>query len=312
MKYQRALTIFLQLMLCFLFMPALIAQSDTLKKPRIGNHIFTPITYSNLPFTNSYISTHTGIGTTSGLVTTPFDLQLKGLEGEVSFVELGFSYQQRVRDWLAVYMELSLSARVGTEFQSILAQGFSAITSFAIGWHIKLYEGEKSRLSMILELQNHSGSFINVLGFVEDIINNHPYPTLNETVPVLAIASGLRYAYALNETVGFKSSAKLAYGETYTRGSYGFAFDGGAGIDLNFYPRYSVPVGFVLTYDITTMPGFVYVDGQASQMIQTKIAYTKASDFNLGLEFSYFKYPLVNQSSPVTALSVGLAARYYF
>lgn len=312
MKYQRALTIFLQLMLCFLFMPALIAQSDTLKKPRIGNHIYTPITYSKLPFTNSYISTHTGIGTTSGLVTVPNYLQLQGLEGEVSFVELGFSYQQRVRDWLAVYMELSLSARVGTEFQSMLAQGFSAITSFNIGWHVKLYEGEKSRLSMILELQNHRGSFINVLGFVEDIINNHPYPTLNETVPVLAIASGFRYAYALNETVGFKSSAKLAYGETYTRGSYGFAFDGGAGIDLNFYPRYSVPVGVVLTYDITSMPGFVYVEGKASQMIQTKIAYTKASDFSLGLEFSYFKYPLVNQSSPVTAVSVGLAARYYF
>ena len=105
---------------------------------------------------------------------------------------------------------------------------------------------------------------------------------------------------------------KMAYGETYTRGTYGFALEGGAGIDLNFYPRYSVPVGLVLTYDITSMPDFVYVDGQVSQMIQTKIAYTKASDFNLGIEFSYFKYPLVNQSSPVTALSFALAARYYF
>jgi hypothetical protein len=293
-------------------MPVLKAQTDTLKKPSIGNHIFTPITYSNLPFTNSYFSTHTGIGTTFGLVTEPFDLALEGFSGEVTFVEMGFAYQQRVRERLAGYINLTISARVGTEFQSILAQGFSAITSFEIGWHFRLVEGKKSLLSMILELQNHKGSFVNVLGFVKDIIDEHPNPSLNETVPVLALATGLRYAYALNETIGFKASAKLAYGETYTRGAYGFAFDLGAGVDLNFYPRFSVPLGLVVTYDITSMPDFVYVEGEESQMIQAKIAYTKASDFSLGIEYSYMKYPLLNQDKPVTAQSIALAARYYF
>ena len=310
--YMKAGVRFLQLVLCFLLVPGLNAQSDTLNQPSIDKHVFIPVTYSKLPFTNSYFSTHTGIGTTSGLVTKAFDLQLKGLEGEVSFVEMGFTYQQRVRDRFAAYVDLVISARVGTELQSILAQGFNAITSFDIGWHIKLREGKKSQLSMIIELQNHKGSFVNVLGFVKDIIEENPNPTLNETIPVLAAATGLRYAYALNETVGFKTSAKLAYGETYTRGNYGFAFDLGAGIDLNFYPRFSVPVGFVLTYDITSMPDFVYVEDERSQMIQAKIAYTKASDFNLGIEFSYMKYPFLNLDKPVTAFQAALAARFYF
>jgi hypothetical protein len=86
----------------------------------------------------------------------------------------------------------------------------------------------------------------------------------------------------------------------------------GAGVDLNFYPRFSVPLGLVVTYDITSMPDFVYVEGEESQMIQAKIAYTKASDFSLGIEYSYMKYPLLNQDKPVTAQSIALAARYYF
>lgn len=310
--YRLARHIVFPALLIFLIASGLKAQSDTLKKPSAGNHIFTPITYSSLPFTNSYFSTHTGVGTTSGLVSEISSLPFEGLQGEVSFVEMGFSYQQRVRERLAGYINLTISARVGTDFQSMIAQGFSAITSFDIGWHFKLLEAKKSQLSMVLELQNHKGSFVNVLGFVQDIINEHPNPSLNETIPVLALATGLRYAYAISETIGIKSSAMLAFGETYTRGVYGLAFDAGIGIDFDFFPRFSVPIGLVLAYDITSMPDFVYVDGKESQIIQAKIAYTKASDFSLGLEFSFMKYPFLNQAKPVTAFSAALAARYYF
>jgi hypothetical protein len=201
---------------------------------------------------------------------------------------------------------------VGTELQSILTQGFSTITSFDIGWHFRLSEGEKYRLSGIIELQNNKGGFVNLLGFVQDIINEYPNPSLNETVPLLVFASGLRYAYALNETIGFKASAAMAYGETYTRGENGFSFDGGAGVDFNLYPKYSIPIGFVVIYDITTMPDFVYLEGEKAQMIQAKIAYSKASDFSLGIEFAYNKYPFLNQEKPVALRTIALSARYYF
>ena len=310
--YHRTLNILFLWILGFLVMPALKGQSDTLKVPRVGNHVFTPVSYSKLPLITTHFSTNTGIGSTSGLVSNIGDLPVKGLAGEVTFIEMGFAYQQKVRDWLAGYINLNMSARVGTELQSILTQGFSAITSFDIGWHIKLAEGKKSLLSGAIELQNHKGSFTNILGFVEDIINDHPNPSLSETVPLLVFATGLRYAYGLNETIGFKTSASLAYGETYTRGENGYAFDGSAGVDFNFYPRYSVPVAFVLNYEITSMPDFVYVAGKESQIIQVKIAYSKASDFNLGIEFAYMKYPLNNQEKPVSVKYAALTARYYF
>lgn len=312
MTYQRIVKTLVLVVLGSLLTPALKAQSDTLKIPMVGNHVFTPITYSKLPLISTHFSTHTGIGSSSGLVSNIGELPVQGLPGEVTFIEMGFVYQQKVRDWLAAYVDLTLSARVGTELQSILTQGFSSITSFDIGWHIRIAEGKKSLLTGVFELQNHKGSFTNVLGFVEDILNDHPKPSLSETVPLLVFATGLRYAYGLSETIGFKASTKLAYGETYTRGQYGFSFDGGAGVDFNFYPRYSVPVGLVFIYEITSMPDFVFVDGERSQIIQAKIAYTKASDFSLGIELAYMKYPFSNQEKPVSVNYAALSARYYF
>jgi len=291
------------------------AQSDSIKRPSVGNHYFTPITQSNMPSTNTYLSTLTGFGQTLDLV-HQLELidgaPLIGLQGEVTFIDVGFAYQQRVRDWLAAYISLNVSARIGTELQSILTQGVSTIGGFEIGWHIKLLETEKIALSTNIELQNLEGNFVNVLGFVNDIIDGHPNPSLNKTVPVLAFSTGLRFAWGLNDLIGIKASANMAYGETYNRGENGFSLSTGAGIDFDFYPRYSLPVGLVIHYNISSMPEIVYVDDKYAQILQTKLAYTKASDFNLGIEFSYMKVPFINQEKSPSVYSVALAARYYF
>lgn len=291
------------------------AQSDSTKRPSLGEHVFTPVTNSNLPFINTYFSTLTGFGQTLNLthqIDLPDNIQFGGLAGEVTFIDMGFAYQQRVRDWLAAYITLNVSARLGTQLQSILAQGFSTISSFKIGWHIKLAEGNKFALSTIVELQNNQGSLVSVLGFIKDVINDHPNPSITRNVPVLAAVTGIRFAYGLNNLVGFKVSSDLAYGETYTPGKNGFAFSGSAGIDLDFYPRYSLPVGFVLNYSMTSMPDFVLIDGKKARMIRGKIAYTKATDFSLGIEFSYMKVPMINMDEPPSVASFALVARYYF
>ena len=225
---------------------------------------------------------------------------------------MGATYQQRVRDWLAAYVDLSLSARVGTELQSILAQGINTISTFDIGWHIKLAEGRKYALSTIFQVQNYQGSFINLLGFIRDVINKYPDPNLNENIPLLAVASGIRFAWGMNDLIGLKASSDISYGETYTRGENGFYFKTGGGIDFDFQPRYSLPVGLVINYSISSMPDVVYVENKKAQIIQAKIAYTGARDFNLGIEYSYMKMPLLLQEKPPTVQSITLSARYYF
>jgi hypothetical protein len=292
-----------------------LAQPDSTKRPSVGDHIFTPVTHSKLPFTNTYFYTMIGYGQTTDLVHSlewiP-GVNLRGLQGEVTFLDLGFAYQQRVRDWLAAYVTFSVSARVGTELQSILTQGINTLTSFDIGWHIKLLDRDKIALSATFELENNEGSFINVLGFVQDVINNQPNPSLSENIPLLAAGTGLRFAYGMNDLIGFKVSSDFAYGESYTRGENSFTYRYGAGVDLDFNPRYSIPVGVVLFYSISSMPDLVAIKDEAAQMVRLKIAYTKAFDFNLGLEYSYMKMPFLNQERPPTVQSFSLVARYYF
>ena len=291
------------------------ALSDTTKRPYLGDHGFIPVTYSDMPFTNTYLSIITGFGQTTDLVHQIGSIgnyQPRGLAGEVTFVNMGFSYHQQVRDWLAAYISFGISARISTEMLSILSQGYNTLNSFDIGWHIKLLEGRKYALSTIFELQNHQGNFINVLEYLKDIINNNPNPSINENIPVLAFATGLRFAYGLSDLIGFRVSTNLAYGQSYKRGENGFSFNAGGGIDLDFYPRYSLPIGVVLYYTISSMPDFVYVENEQAQMIRAKIAYTRSKEFSFGLEYSYMKVPLLNQQENTSLQSAAITIRFYF
>ena len=60
------------------------------------------------------------------------------------------------------------------------------------------------------------------------------------------------------------------------------------------------------------MPEVVYIKDKYAHTLQAKIAYTKASDFSLGIELSYMKVPLINQEKHPSVYSIALAARYYF
>jgi hypothetical protein len=84
--------------------PELMAQTETPAKIIIGDHRFTPITYSPLPSTNTYINTLTGVGQTINLlhsIGVHEDLGILGLQGEVTFGDIYLGYQQRIRDRLA-------------------------------------------------------------------------------------------------------------------------------------------------------------------------------------------------------------------
>ena len=292
------------------------AQVDsTERRPSVGDHVFTPVAYSNLPFTNTYFSTFMGVGQTYHLVHELNKIEgadFEGLNGELAFIEIGFSYQQNVRDWLAAYINLQVSARVGTELQSILSQGVNTINSFDIGWHIKLVERDKIAFSTFVGLLNIKGSFINVSEFIKDVINDVPYPSISTNIPILAGAAGYRFAYGISDLVGLKFSGDFIYGESFERGVNRFSYNVGAGIDFDFNPRYSIPLGLVLNYSISTMPSQVIDTDEYAQIYHLKIAYTKASDFSLGLEYFYQKIPLPNISEPSTVNSVALAARFYF
>jgi hypothetical protein len=135
---------------------------------------------------------------------------------------------------------------VGTEVQSLLNQGINTLTSFEIGWNIKLLEREKCILSTVINLRNSQGSFISISKLFKALYNNEPDSSINETIPVLTFGTGFRFAYGLSDLIGFKASTDLVYGESYIRGENSFSFAADGGIDIDFYPRYSLPFGMML------------------------------------------------------------------
>jgi hypothetical protein len=82
---------------------------------------------------------------------------------------MSLGYQQQVREWLAAYINFSLSTRVGTELQSLLSQGINTLTSFEIGWNIKLIDGDKYTFSTVVELQNNEGSLHGKNGSIDHL-----------------------------------------------------------------------------------------------------------------------------------------------
>ena len=66
MQYQKPISPKYLLIIIFLLLGGMkvTAQDETPKKITIGDHIFTPISYSPLPSTNTYINTLAGFGQT--------------------------------------------------------------------------------------------------------------------------------------------------------------------------------------------------------------------------------------------------------
>lgn len=291
------------------------AQEKEVKIPTLNNHIFVPISNICSPFIVTNLEINTGVGSTKGLHFATLKINdeiVLGIEGDIAFIDLGVKYQQRVRDWISLYINYSYSARLGTELQSLLFQGINTFKSFEIGWNLKMFEGEKYMLSANLNLQNHEGNFINILGFINDIIDTVPNSSISKTVPILVGDVGFRFAYGLNNLLGFRIENDISWGETYTREKEAFRFSFSTAVDINFYSRYDFPLGLVFCYKLTSQPELVYVDSKLAHMFLGKIAYTGSSDFSIGLYVGYLKIPLPDLDKSPGVLNLNLSTKFYF
>lgn len=285
------------------------------KKPVAGPHEFVPISGINLPMIHTKFTTYVGGGQTSNFFLPVFELpngRVVGLKGDILFVDAGVTYHQRVRDWLGVYLKYRVAARLGTNVQTVIAQGYNSISSFEIGWKFKIFEGEHSYLSATLEMQNHKGNFVDIYGYIVDVINQHPFPSISDNVPVITGGVGLQYAFGFGELLGVSLQSEIDYGETYTRGENGIRFMSSLAVDVNFHDKFDIPIGLAVATIFTSQQEVVYVDGRVAKMALWKIAYTGAQDFNVGLEWSLMKSPMPSVTNEPTVSTIALSSRFYF
>jgi len=292
-----------------------LAQESESKIPELNDHVFTYISNFKSPFTNTSFTTNLGIGSASNLSYEIGDINgqpIVGINGNLLFANLSFDYQQRIREWIALYLHGGLTARLGTDVFSLLSQGVNTVTSFEIGWLVRIAEGEKYALSGTIGLSNLSGTFINIRRFVDDIVNNIPNPSITKSVPVILGEAGLQFAYGFTQVTALSLEGQLGLGESFDRTDSDLRYALKGSLDFNFKRKYNVPLGLILGYSLVSQPQLVYINKGTAHLGTIKLAYTGTKDFLIGIETTMMNIPLEDVDQKSRFLVNLLSIRYYF
>ncbi len=307
------------LIISFIFISTGNAQSEisaeNRKIPSLDGHSFPFMAH----FQNSFISTSLeadiGFGITSPITISGIkigDHELFTFEGQLLFVNIDVEYRQRFNPWLSLYVNLNMAGRLGTDMSTILADGVNTISGGNIGWLIKIYQNRKFNLSGKLFVQNLTGNFINVSQYVDEVINDHPNPTVVKKVPAMSLGIGVQGAYAFNNTFGLQFHTEYGYGETFVREESAGYYSAGIMGDVDFKPKYDVGLGLALSYTFSSAPDITMSDGGTANLFSGKIGYTGSDEFELGLQYTFYKLNLESVSEKSNISTILLILKFYF
>lgn len=285
------------------------------KFPTLNGHAFPSMAY----FQNSFISTslqaNIGFGITSPLQISGLkidDHEIFAFEGQLIFVSMNVEYRQRFNQWLSLYFTLSMAGRLGNDMSTILANGISTVNGGNIGWLVRIMQSKRLNLSAKVFIQNLTGNFINVGEYFEDVINDVPNPTVIKKIPAMSVGLGIQGAYAFNSTFGLQFHAQYAYGESFEHEEAGGYLTAGVAGDVDFMPKHNTPIGLALGYTLTSAPEVLMADQGNASLVSGKISYTGSDDFELGLQYTFFKMNLENLDQKPNINTILLIMKFYF
>ena len=294
-------------------------QSDSLKTvkkiPSLNGHSFVSFNQFRTSFIRSNLFANMGFGVTSTLKIPGFvinDQELLTFEGKLFFFDLDVRYQQRFRPWLAMYVSFKMAGRIGSDISTILVDGVNTISGGGIGWLIRIHEWGKFNLSGSIGINNLKGNFINVTKYFEDLINEIPNPQIINSIPATSVGIGIYGAYGINPTIGLQFQSEFIYGESFVRGDSKGFFNGGVVVDIDFNPKYRVPVNIGLGYDLSSEPSVVMESGEVTNSFMARIAYSGAQDFELGAQMNYYDIVIDNLDRKPFVTKIVLSFKFYF
>ncbi len=296
------------------------AQNDTskiiFKKPMLNGHSFSPFNITKSAFIKTYLDATMSLGST-GEIQLPGimigDNEILAFSGKVAFVDIQINYQQKFNDWLALYATINIGGRLGTSLSTILVDGVNTFSGGNVGWLFRVLKKQKFQMTGNLFVKNLGGNFINLIGYVNDVIDGVPNPQVVKYVPVLNVGIGAQGAYAFNEVFGLQFSTDVSYGESFNRGTNDIFSSFSLVGDMDLMPRHQIPVGFGLGYAITSNPESTYLKFIYTNIYSFKIAYTGSSDFELGFQFVYNRVQVSSsiEKNPML-FKAQLGFRFYF
>ena len=283
--------------------------------PRVGETRVTPTAFIPDPFINTQLKLSLGYGQSSTIATPLLEVDgepILGLEGQLLYVLVGFEYRYAIRDWLAVWAQISLAARLGNEIQSVLSQGASAATGFELGWLFRLYENDRHLLSTGISMRNGGATLVDILGWANGVIEGEDVELIR-SVPTLGTAGDLRYAYAANDFTALQLIGTLSYSEAVDRvagNEWYYGIGGLVSFDLS--RRTGSPIGLALGYRYSTIPegGDEIVDNAHSALIN--ISYMGRPDFHIGLDLQLQRVPIQGIEDPAEFFTAVISSQYFF
>ena len=283
--------------------------------PTINGHDFLTLHGLNYPFVKTSFETNIGIGSTQEIT---FDnvvidtLEIEGVAGAVLFANLGFTYNQKIKDWLAFRLRYNFAARVGTEVETLLTHGVNTLSVGELFWIFRLKKHPRYLLSLSTSVSNGEADFISVSAFIKDLINQNPSPSLSQSVPSLTGSASLHWVYAISSVVGVAADISLGYGETLRRGESGFLHELGGTMDFNFNRRFGIPLGAAVGFKSSREEPLSQAANRSDDTFWFKLAYTGSGDFSIGVDIFRGRYPLHQISEIGKVFGAILNSRFYF
>ena len=287
--------------------------------PMLNGHNFIPSsTINETPFVTTFFRNTTGVGNALSHKIPIYDKEgeiLTTLNANITYMILGLTYQQAVNDWLAFWVSGSGVGRVGTNAESILSQGISAIGAIELGGRARIWQNDKMILSVAASWRKNKLIGVDIIGFGESIIDTGIIDTENlyRTIPSSRWKGGLRYAFAPNDLWGLLAFFDFGSGESLAgKDENDTVFQLGGLVSLDLNTRTKIPIGFVLGYRHSSYPEGSGDLVESEGLTTFRIAYTGRREFSLGLETSYSSAPIVDSDITLKFGSISFNIQYFF
>lgn len=285
----------------------------------LNGHNFISNSYLGSPFVETFLQNKLGVGQTINLDYPVIRIQgeeILQVKGELIFTTIQIAYQQEIRDWLAVGAKFQLIGRLGNSTGAFISSGVNVLSGYELNWLFNLYKDKKFILSGNVDIVNSAVTIVNMRKFIQGVIDSGrvtPDNRLVESLPLISAGVGISLAYAFNPVFGFTFNGSLRNGESYDRTksnewfhNFGFAFD------ADLLPRQKIPIGFLLGYYETSLPGTEGILESNPRNVVAQINYTGNRDLGLGIELNYQRYKPVTFDEYLNYVNYSLALKYYF
>jgi hypothetical protein len=283
--------------------------------PRLGDHTFVPVMAITEPFLLTYVQTTLGLGKTVNSTIPVFSVLdstvIGSVEADQVLTGVGFLYQQRVRDWLVVRVDLEVVGRLGTDTSSLLSEGVTAALNYEFGWMMRIYSSHSVLVSGSIGLGSSNATFISVLDWAKALQQGLDTDLVRARRSLVG-SGGLHAAWGIGPRFGLLGSLQASYGESFDgRGDNNWYSDARVGLSYDIAQDLNVPLGLALT------GGRNENDANADAESGTwfwnlRFAVQGRSDFSIGFEVGSSYFDSQSQGNRQQFADVAINMRYYY